>query len=452
MSSDSLLLDIGGVLSLAPQLDAMERQIEQIIENIGSVLSNLDMDLDGSGEISERLRQCRKEAVKQKEQLEKYRKGLLDCMDDYRNTMQKGAETMEKLSWGVKAASVMGQKGIGQKGAEGASESAGPSVSWGISAGMTGISSMAAVLGLGAAGVGSLGIGGIGNGGKISGVSRSAADFSYLFGWNIRDAAPAPAISGTQAAKETFDKNVEMVEQALSGTVNSGKKIAKEAYNTVTDPHLWGFVGNTGGSLLKMGKHAFSFMTNVVTLQWADAAMDAGDVINDVFNTGQDASAVFAYEFGRMIGQEEKGLKYANEMAARNGLSGELRASGHEDAAQRLDDISRVLSIPKNAYKAGRSITSLWDMGKNIDEKTFSDVFDYVTGYKTSGGTTDLERLNNLLSNLDALSQTSENAASGEGFQGVTESFFGNGAYSKFTKSWDQVNEDLRWAKEHSLR
>ena len=165
-------------------------------------------------------------------------------------------------------------------------------------------------------------------------------------------------------ASDTWEGAKDLASNVWEGAKDTGSNIwnaAKDIANSKPMEYVWEMGGSAVGGL----GDVFSFCVNVGKRDFTGAAADAYSFVDNFFDFSQDLSALGAYGLGAGfealgIGGDDvmdRAIEMADEISGRDGLKGELEASGFDTAA----DIVGGVDATVNTYKFVTGIGSLKD-------------------------------------------------------------------------------------------
>lgn len=165
-------------------------------------------------------------------------------------------------------------------------------------------------------------------------------------------------------ASDTWEGAKDLASNVWEGAKDTGSSIwnaAKDIANSKPMEYVWEMGGSAVGGL----GDVFSFCVNVGKGDFTGAAADAYSFVDNFFDFSQDLSALGAYGLGAGfealgIGGDDvmdRAIEMADEISGRDGLKGELEASGFDTAA----DIVGGVDATVNTYKFVTGIGSLKD-------------------------------------------------------------------------------------------
>lgn len=217
---------------------------------------------------------------------------------------------------------------------------------------------------------------------KLKGLGSSLAGAASDAWEDAKDAASDAWEDAKDAAsdawedvKDTASDAWEGVKDAASDTWEGAKDLADKAAELGGD--VWGkvkdianskpmeYVWEMGGSTLGGLGDVFSFCVNVGKGNFTGAAADTYSFVDNFFDFSQDLSALGAYGLGAGfealgIGGDDvmdRAIEMADEISGRDGLKGELEASGFGTAA----DIVGGVDATVGTYKFVTGISGLKD-------------------------------------------------------------------------------------------
>lgn len=220
------------------------------------------------------------------------------------------------------------------------------------------------------------------------------------------DAVDAAADAVKDGAKWVGDKVEEAAEAVTDGAKWVGEKAsdagewigekagdvwnaAKTVANSKPVEYLW----DMGGSVVGGGVDILSFCGNVSTGKMGEAVLDGYSFINNFFDFSQDSVALFSYGVG--AGAEALGAKqsavdyfydYAEDYANREGLAGELHASGLDELGYAVDTIDFAVGT----YK---TVTGFGKLSSTLDGMSWSSLDDLKDNLFTLSGWKDVDSL-----------------------------------------------------------
>lgn len=165
-------------------------------------------------------------------------------------------------------------------------------------------------------------------------------------------------------ASDTWEGAKDLASNVWEGAKDTGSNIwnaAKDIANSKPMEYVWEMGGSAVGGL----GDVFSFCVNVGKRDFTGAAADAYSFVDNFFDFSQDLSALGAYGLGAGfealgIGGDDvmdRAIEMADEISGRDGLKGELEASGFDTTA----DIVGGVDATVNTYKFVTGIGSLKD-------------------------------------------------------------------------------------------
>lgn len=165
-------------------------------------------------------------------------------------------------------------------------------------------------------------------------------------------------------ASDTWEGAKDLASNVWEGAKDTGSNIwntAKDIANSKPMEYVWEMGGSAVGGL----GDVFSFCVNVGKGDFTAAAADTYSFVDNFFDFSQDLSALGAYGLGAGfealgIGGDDvmdRAIEMADEISGRDGLKGELEASGFDTAA----DIVGGVDATVNTYKFVTGIGSLKD-------------------------------------------------------------------------------------------
>lgn len=162
------------------------------------------------------------------------------------------------------------------------------------------------------------------------------------------------------------------------------------------------YVMDAGAAVVGTAADVGSFCANVLTGNIADATLDIYSVINDVFDVGQDLSALAIYGIGygaKALGHSDDIVQecynMAEDYANRDGLAGELGGAGWSSGEKTLE----FVDIGVGAYKFGGGLSKFTTALGGMEWKDLSDLKDNLfslSGWKSNDsleGMTGVERM-----------------------------------------------------------
>ena len=184
------------------------------------------------------------------------------------------------------------------------------------------------------------------------------------FGSSITNAASNVWEGTKEAVSDTWECAKDLASNVWEGAKDTGSNIwnaAKDIANSKPMEYVWEMGGSAVGGL----GDVFSFCVNVGKGDFTGAAADAYSFVDNFFDFSQDLSALGAYGLGAGfealgIGGDDvmdRAIEMADEISGRDGLKGELEASGFDTAA----DIVGGVDATVNTYKFVTGIGSLKD-------------------------------------------------------------------------------------------
>lgn len=189
-------------------------------------------------------------------------------------------------------------------------------------------------------------------------------------------------------------------------SLEAGEKIwdvGKAVANSKPVEYLW----ETGGDVLSGVADVGSFMLHVGTGDFKSAALDGYSLINNCFDCGQDLAATFVSTIGvgaDLLGADDDLVQRiydsCDEVAGRDGLAGELHASGLDTLGNALD----VLDMGVSAYKIGGGIAKFKTSWGKMDWDTLGDFRDNMltmSGWKTGDSLQDLTQFEQTLTKYE---------------------------------------------------
>ena len=215
------------------------------------------------------------------------------------------------------------------------------------------------------------------------------------------DAVDAATDAVKDSVKWVGDKVEEAAEAVTDGAKWVGEKVsdagewigekagdvwnaAKTVANSKPVEYLW----DMGGSVVGGGVDILSFCGNVSTGKMGEAVLDGYSFINNFFDFSQDSVALFSYGVG--AGAEALGAKqtavdyfydYAEDYANREGLAGELHASGLDELGYAVDTVDFAVGTYKALTGFEKLNTALDGMSwRSIDD--LKDNLLYLSGWK----------------------------------------------------------------------
>ena len=165
-------------------------------------------------------------------------------------------------------------------------------------------------------------------------------------------------------ASDTWEGAKDLASNVWEGAKDTGSNIwnaAKDIANSKPMEYVWEMGGSAVGGL----GDVFSFCVNVGKGDFTGAAADTYSFVDNFFDFSQDLSALGAYGLGAGfealgIGGDDvmdRAIEMADEISGRDGLKGELEASGFDTAA----DIVGGVDATVNTYKFVTGIGNLKD-------------------------------------------------------------------------------------------
>ena len=219
---------------------------------------------------------------------------------------------------------------------------------------------------------------------------------------------------GTMKGLDAFGKELAEVGRGTVAGLKALDEASVKAIKSVVESKPAEYLWDMGGSTLGVVTDVGSFMYNVAELDMAGAGADVFGVINNFFDFSQDAVALFSYGVG--AGAEALGAKqdtvdycreYAEDYAGREGLAGELYASGFEGAG----DFVSVIDVGVTTYKMASGIGKLTSGWQDMSWDKWGDLKDNLlsmSGWNsvdklsdTASLTEKLKHANDIASNVE---------------------------------------------------
>lgn len=220
------------------------------------------------------------------------------------------------------------------------------------------------------------------------------------------DAVDAATDAVKDGVKWVGDKVEEAAEAVTDGAKLVGEKVSDagkwvsdkagdvwEVAKTVADSKPVEYLWDMGGSVVGGGADILSFCGNVSAGKMGEAVQDGYSFINNFFDFSQDSVALFSYGVG--AGAEALGAKqsavdyfydYAEDYANREGLAGELHASG-------LDEVGYVVDTIDFSVGTYKAVTGFGKLSSTLDGMSWSSLGDLKDNLLTLSGWKDVGSL-----------------------------------------------------------
>lgn len=260
-----------------------------------------------------------------------------------------------------------------------------------------------------------------------------------------------------EVASDIWDGTKELASDAWDGAKNVWNGVKTVAQSKPVE-YIWEIGGSVVGGIADVG----SFCGHVATGNFVKAGTDVYSFVNNFFDGSQDLVALTIYGMGSGVeafgGNAEMVQRFydgAEEFSNRDGLAGELRASGLEGVADALDVVDTGVGI----YKFGSGIKGLADgtllkPGENPLDKFRKNLFEF-SGWKLAENPADIyqhvptvlekiEYFDDLASNYDLAYKYVDGALDGKTIETILE----NTQIGKLYDGATDIYEDIKEYKE----
>ena len=231
---------------------------------------------------------------------------------------------------------------------------------------------------------------------KLKGFGSSLAGAASDVWDGAKDAASDVWDGAKDAASDLWDGAKDTASDLWEGAKDVGGTVwdkAKDIANSKPMEYVW----EMGGSVVGGAADVFSFCVNVGKRDFTGAAADTYSFVDNFFDFSQDLSALGAYGLGAGfealgIGGDDvmdRAIEMADEISGRDGLKGELEASGFDTAADVVGGVDATVGTYKfitgiKSLKDGvGSIFSAKDHGAQLKKVLFES-----SGWKLPGAVT----------------------------------------------------------------
>ncbi len=413
---DSLYMDFDGTRRLRSQMDSMKESIDEVLSQIRTVKNGLvhngALKLDGDSSVEASLERLEARARKLSSRMDQYSDIVGASVDANSDRADRWADIFRRLN--TASGNVIGAAGWA------AGNGVKSAVSPDIRCSFAGIAAMGSLLFGSEPGISdAVCLESAGRRSPLFFVKKLARE-SARYSWTgmTEKQCLAQYITNFRfrmEAESVYDKKGTTGSPVLDQLIAEAKQKERQNRQYLT------YIGNGALSAFQIIRDSAEFLCHAATGQWDEALKDAGDVWNDTINTGQDLfCAPIVYYYHTAMGNEEKGLKRANEISGYNGASGYLRAKGYTTAADVMDDASAGYGYIINVKKF-------------VNPKSWTE---YVFGFKVPDWTDSyLEFFNDLMSDVDILDDIVEGDNPMESFFAIPKS----GKIGKLIKSRDSA-------------
>lgn len=172
-----------------------------------------------------------------------------------------------------------------------------------------------------------------------------------------------------------------------------------EVWQNITESDMAQYLFELGMDGLGMICDVGSLFKNAALMNWAEAGLDGYDILNGIYATGGDMSAVFAEGMSYFFEGEDKEY-WKNEARKASQLGGLADVLRDEE----LNELAAVVDLTDAIHggvKTGMGADKLLTFGTAVkaDQATLGEVFEAASGFKT--GSDPLDKLDNLKTGLE---------------------------------------------------